>query len=143
ALGHGCGPLVVARRPMSLDEAVAGPIAIPGLETTALLLLRLLAPPLAEEPVELRFDRILDAVAGGEVGAGPIIHESRLAYQEHGLVAVADLGELWEEKTSLPVPLAGIFARRGLELEMRDAAELAIRRSVEHAFAHPEASRDY
>ena len=36
ALGHGVGPLVVARTPMTLAEATAGKMAIPGTETTAL-----------------------------------------------------------------------------------------------------------
>jgi 1,4-dihydroxy-6-naphthoate synthase len=142
ALGRGCGPLVVAREPVPLEDAVAGRIAIPGPETTAYLLLRLQAPP-SGEVVELRYDSILDAVASGEVDAGLIIHESRFTYAEHGLVRVADLGELWESRTGLPTPLAAICARRDLDDDTRDAAERAIRSSVEHAFAHPEASRAY
>jgi 5,8-dihydroxy-2-naphthoate synthase len=142
ALGRGVGPLVVARDAASLEEAAAGRVAVPGRETTAFLLLRLAEPALGEV-VELRYDRILDAVAAGEVDAGLIIHESRFTYGERGLVSVADLGEWWEGETGLPVPLAGIFARGDLEPGLADAAELAIRASVEHAFAHPEASRDY
>jgi 1,4-dihydroxy-6-naphthoate synthase len=140
ALGHGVGPLVVARSMGSLEEAVAGRLAIPGRQTTAFLLLRLLAGEPAEA-VELRFDRILDAVANGDVDAGLIIHESRFTYREHGLVAVADLGELWEAATSLPVPLATICARD--DVAGRDEIEAAIRASVEYAFAHPEASAEY
>jgi 1,4-dihydroxy-6-naphthoate synthase len=142
ALGHGVGPLVVAREAGSLESAAAGRIAVPGRETTAFLLLRLAAPELGDV-VELRYDRILDAVVAGEVDAGLIIHESRFTYAEHGLVAVADLGEWWEGETGLPVPLAGIFARSDLEPELVAAAEAAIRASVEYAFANPEASRDY
>ncbi|HEX6951726.1 MAG TPA: 1,4-dihydroxy-6-naphthoate synthase [Gaiellaceae bacterium] len=142
ALGRGVGPLVVAREPSSLEEATAGRIAVPGRETTACLLLRLAAPSLGEV-VELRYDRILDAVVAGEVDSGLIIHESRFTYGEHGLVAVADLGEWWEGETALPVPLAGIFARTDLEPEIVDEAQAAIRASVEYAFAHPEASHDY
>jgi 1,4-dihydroxy-6-naphthoate synthase len=142
ALGHGVGPLVVAREPATLAAAAAGTIAVPGLDTTAFLLLRLAAPELGEV-VELRYDRILDAVAEGEVDAGLIIHESRFTYQDHGLVKVADLGEWWEADTGLPVPLAVIGARRDLDPELVGAAESALRRSVEHAFAHPEASRAY
>jgi 1,4-dihydroxy-6-naphthoate synthase len=140
ALGHGVGPLVVARSPLSLAEAVGGRLAIPGQQTTAFLLLRLLAGAPAET-VERRFDLILDAVAQGEVDAGLIIHESRFTYQDHGLVKVADLGELWEASTSLPVPLATICART--DLDLRDEAEAAIRASVEYAFAHPDASAAY
>ncbi len=142
ALGHGVGPLVVAREPGSLEAAAVGRIAVPGRETTAFLLLRLAAPALGDV-IELRYDRILDAVVAGEVDAGLIIHESRFTYGEQGLVSVADLGEWWEGETGLPVPLAGIFARSDLDSELVDAAEAAIRASVEYAFANPEASRDY
>jgi 1,4-dihydroxy-6-naphthoate synthase len=142
ALGRGVGPLVVARETGSLEEAAGGRIAVPGRETTAFLLLRLAVPALGEV-VELRYDRILEAVVAGEVDAGLIIHESRFTYREHGLVSVADLGEWWEGETALPVPLAGIFARSDLQAGVADDAEAAIRASVEYAFAHPEASRDY
>jgi 1,4-dihydroxy-6-naphthoate synthase len=142
ALGRGVGPLVVAREAESLADAAAGRIAVPGRETTAFLLLRLAAPALGEV-VELRYDRILPAVVAGEVDAGLIIHESRFTYGDRGLVSVADLGEWWEGETGLPVPLAGIFAGSDLDPELVDAAEAAIRASVEYAFAHPDASRDY
>jgi 1,4-dihydroxy-6-naphthoate synthase len=144
ALGHGCGPLVVARDEISLAEATQGRIAIPGRDTTAFLLLRLFAPHVERgDVVEVRYDRILSAVETGEVDAGLIIHESRFTYADHGLERVADLGELWEERTGLPIPLAAICARRDLDEETRAAAERAIRASVEYAFAHPDASRDY
>lgn len=142
ALGRGVGPLVVAREGGSLEEAAAGRVAVPGRETTAFLLLRLAAPALGEV-VELRYDRILEAVVAGEADAGLIIHESRFTYREHGLVAVADLGEWWEGETGLPVPLAGIFARADLDPALAAEAESSLRASVEYAFAHPEASRDY
>ena len=142
ALGRGVGPLVVARETRSLASAAAGRIAVPGRGTTAFLLLRLAAPELGDV-VELRYDQILAAVVAGDVDAGLIIHESRFTYGEHGLVAVADLGEWWEGETGLPVPLAGIFARGDLEPQVVEVAEAAIRASVEYAFANPEASRDY
>ena len=142
ALGFGSGPLVVAHEAISLAQAVAGPIAVPGLQTTAFLLLRRFAPALGEV-VELRYDRILPAIEKGDVAAGLIIHESRFTYAEHGLVCICDLGELWEKETGLPVPLAGICARSDLDADTRAAAEQAIRASVEYAFAHPAASADY
>jgi 1,4-dihydroxy-6-naphthoate synthase len=142
ALGHGVGPLVVAREAASLADAAAGRIAVPGLDTTAFLLLSQAAPALGDV-VELRYDRILDAVSTGEVDAGLIIHESRFTYQDHGLVRVADLGEWWEGETGLPVPLAVIGARADLDDELVELAEHALRISVERAFAEPEASRAY
>lgn len=142
ALGHGVGPLVVARASRRLAEAVRGRIAIPGRDTTAFRLLRLAAPSLGEV-IEVRYDRILGAVERGEVDAGLIIHESRFTYADHGLVKIVDLGDWWERETSLPVPLAGICARADLDPDLTTAAETAIRASVAHAFAHPEASRAY
>jgi 1,4-dihydroxy-6-naphthoate synthase len=142
ALGHGVGPLLVTREVRSLAEVAAGRIAIPGRETTAYRLLRL-ALPEAHDVIEMRYDRILRAVAGDHAAAGLIIHESRFTYAEHGLLKLLDLGEWWEQETGLPVPLAGICARSDLDDETRDAAEQAIRASVQYAFDHPEASRAY
>jgi 1,4-dihydroxy-6-naphthoate synthase len=142
ALGKGVGPLVVARAEQPFERIARQRVAIPGRETTAFRLLRLAAPELGEL-VELRYDRILRAVADGEVDAGLIIHESRFTYADHGLVQVIDLGDWWERATGLPVPLAGICARSDLPPDVRDEAQRAIRASVQHAFDHPHASRDY
>ena len=142
ALGEGVGPLVVTRTPVSLEEAGRGRVAIPGRETTAYRLLRLAAPSLTNV-VELRYDRILAAVVDGEVDAGLIIHESRFTYAEHGLFKAVDLGDWWKQETGLPVPLAGICARSSLSLELAAEAERAIRASVQYAFDHPTASREY
>lgn len=142
ALGRGVGPLVVARQPGPLLEVVAGRVAIPGAATTAYRLLRLAAPTLGEV-IEVRYDRILSAVEHAEFDAGLIIHESRFTYQAHGLVKVVDLGDWWEAETGLPVPLAGICARAGLDEGITEAAEQGIRASVAYAFANREASRAY
>jgi 1,4-dihydroxy-6-naphthoate synthase len=142
ALGHGVGPLVVARAPIALADAVRGRVAIPGRETTAYRLLRLAAPGLGDV-IEMRYDQILQAVSRGDVDAGLIIHESRFTYADHGLVKVSDLGDWWERETHLPVPLAGISARADLDADTMAAAERAIRASVQYAFDHPAASRAY
>lgn len=144
ALGHGVGPLVVARTAMSLDDAVSGPIAIPGRETTAFRLLQLAAPGLKlNDAIEIRYDKILSAVEAGDVDAGLIIHESRFTYQDHGLSKVVDLGDWWEREMHLPVPLAGICVRADLDADTASALERAIRASVQYAFDHPDASRPY
>jgi 1,4-dihydroxy-6-naphthoate synthase len=142
ALGRGVGPLVVARNPASLGDVARLRVAIPGRDTTAYLLLRLASPEIGEI-VELRYDNIVAAVADGRVDAGLIIHESRFTYADHGLVRIADLGAWWEGETGMPVPLAGICARADVTRELRREAEDAIRRSVEHAFAHPGDSLEY
>lgn len=142
ALGRGCGPLIVARRDLARGELRTARIAIPGRNTTANLLLRLFAPD-AQPGTELVYSDILPAVARGDVDAGLIIHESRFTYPQHGLVKVVDLGEWWEQTTGHPIPLGGIMARRALGDETIRRIDGAIRRSVEHAFAQPDASRGY
>jgi len=142
ALGRGCGPLIVAKPgfdPSRLSEVA---IAVPGLMTTAHLLLGLYLGK-APQAVPMVFDTIMPKVASGEFEAGLIIHESRFTYQEHGLTCVDDLGAFWERETGLPIPLGGIAAARDLPEDEIACVESAISQSVKHAFAHPEASRDY
>ena len=142
ALGRGCGPLLVSRRPLDPTDLRGATIAVPGRMTTANLLLRLYAPELPPGR-EMVYSDIMPAVARGDVDAGLIIHESRFTYPEHGLVKVVDLGEWWEKETGAPIPLGGIVARTSLGEDLIRRIEGGIRASVEHAFRHPEASAGY
>jgi 1,4-dihydroxy-6-naphthoate synthase len=145
ALGRGCGPLVVAPKGSgrtSIDDLAGARVAIPGEGTTAYLLLRIFAPA-DLQPVPMRFDQIMPAVAAGHCDAGLIIHESRFTYPEFGLVQLADLGTLWEDDTGLPLPLGVIAAARELSEERVRTFERAIRASVEYAWKHPRDSADY
>lgn len=142
ALGRGCGPLVVARGETDMAALRGRRIAVPGRLTTANLLLQLHGSGY-EDLLILPFHRIMEAVAGGLADAGVIIHESRFTYRRHGLVQVRDLGRWWEEETGLPIPLGGILARRTLGAEAIRKIDDALRRSVEHAFAHPREPRRY
>ncbi len=136
ALGRGCGPLLVARETATVARALAGPVAVPGLHTTANLLLELRAGR-PVQTVPMVFHEIMPAVARGVVDAGVIIHEGRFTYPEHGLVQVADLGRWWEEETGLPIPLGGIFLRRDLPGVDPVAVDRVLRRSVAYALENP------
>lgn len=142
ALGRGCGPLLVARKGYRAERLSHARIAIPGRFTTANLLLRLWRRDLAEG-TPMRYSEILPAVAAGTADAGLIIHESRFTYAQHGLVALQDLGQWWEEATGLPIPLGGILARRTLSSHTRGVVERALRDSVRFAWQHPAASAEY
>lgn len=136
ALGNNCGPLLVARQPLSSQQIEAGPIAIPGKMTTANFLLSL-AYPAAQNKTETLFSDIEDAVLRCEAVAGLIIHENRFTYQQKGLIKLIDLGEYWETTTRLPIPLGGIVVRKDLPLEIQNKINRVMRRSVEYAFEHP------
>lgn len=128
ALGYGNGPVLVARSPaVDLRRAT---IAIPGYRTTAALLLRRLVE---HDPAGLRpylFSDITCAVSCGEVDAGVLIHEGRFTYGDSGLTLIADLGELWNERFSLPIPLGVIAVGEGVDSE---AISRVIKRSIEYA----------
>jgi 1,4-dihydroxy-6-naphthoate synthase len=136
AAGFGVGPIVVATRPRD----VGGRIAIPGERTTANLLLRLLGN---FETTVMRFDQIEDAVLRGDADCGLLIHEGRFTYEGKGLTLLADLGIVWEQRMHCPLPLAAIAIRRDLAPSLAPAVDRALRASVDYAFAHPDASRDY
>jgi 1,4-dihydroxy-6-naphthoate synthase len=147
ALGRGCGPLVVARAGDSTDAALdalppGARIAVPGTLTTAYLLLRL-AHRRSFEPVVMRFDAIVAAVARGEADAGLIIHESRFTYEAAGLVSLADLGSWWETQTGAPIPLGAILVRRDVPLDAARLAGRTIARSLAFARANPELVAPY
>jgi len=148
ALGRGCGPLVVAKPSANgIVPALAAlkphaRIAIPGELTTAYLLLRL-AHQRPIDAVPMRFDRILDAVAAGDVDAGLIIHESRFTYHTHGLAQVVDLGAWWEGETGRPIPLGAILVRNDLPAGDARGLDSVIRESLAFARANDTAVAPY
>lgn len=144
ALGRGCGPLLISRRPIAPEEVAEGALrlAIPGEYTTANFLMTL-AFPSARNKTALLFSDIEGAVIDGRCDAGVIIHENRFTYGTRGLRKVVDLGELWEQSTGAAIPLGGIAIRRSLPADVKQSVNRILRRSVEYAFANPGASRPY
>ena len=142
ALGRGCGPLLIAREPLTDAQLQRAPIAIPGKYTTANFLLSLAYPTLADKR-ELLFSEIEDAVLDGTVDAGLIIHENRFTYQDKGLVKLIDLGEFWEARTGHPIPLGGIVVNRRLDAALQEKIDRVLHRSVAFALANPKAALPY
>jgi 1,4-dihydroxy-6-naphthoate synthase len=141
ALGRNCGPLLISKRAISMEEAAEGSlrIAIPGQYTTANFLLGL-AFPKAQNKSELPFSEIEAALLRDDYDAGLIIHENRFTYEAKGLRKIVDLGEFWESETGAPIPLGGIVISRSLPDDVKHRVNRVIRRSVEYAFANRSAS---
>ena len=135
ALGYGNGPIAVGKT----DPKSA---ALPGEHTTAARLFARYFPQV-EHKIYMPFFEIADAVASGAVDCGVLIHEGRFTYAEKGLALVADLGQLWEEETGLPIPLGAIFARQNLPREAVQKMERVLRRSIEFALKDPSASAEF
>ncbi|MEA2697419.1 MAG: 1,4-dihydroxy-6-naphthoate synthase [Myxococcales bacterium] len=137
SVGRGFGPVVVARRPMTAGELASARVGIPGLTTTAWMVLRLIQP--AAVPVEIPiapFAGIFDALERGEIDAALLIHEGRMLYPERGLHKVVDLGEWWEAETGLPLPLGVNVIRRALGPQLVRRTSSVLRRSIVYALAH-------
>ncbi|MFR9602376.1 MAG: 1,4-dihydroxy-6-naphthoate synthase [Rikenellaceae bacterium] len=139
ALGRGNGPLLVRRRG---ERGPLKSVAVPGVHTTANALMTKLFPQIDDRHAVL-FSEVAARVESGDFDCGVLIHEGRFVYQNRDLELVADLGELWEERTGLPLPLGGIVMRNDLGEEIHATFEKVLSQSVEYAFANPQASREY
>jgi len=135
ALGKGVGPLLIAKTKMNIDELYDKLVAIPGENTTAHMLFSLAFPDVKNKVFKI-FNEIEAAVLNEEVDAGVIIHENRFTYQDKGLHKLVDLGDYWETKTQLPIPLGGIIAKRSLDQKIVIEIDNLIQQSVEYAFRH-------
>ncbi|MBR9981440.1 MAG: 1,4-dihydroxy-6-naphthoate synthase [Desulfatitalea sp.] len=142
ALGYGCGPVVIARRPLAREDMAGCRVVLPGEWTTAHLLFRLWAPEAAQRHF-VPYDRVFDTLHARQADCGVIIHESRFTYAAAGFHAVVDLGAWWEERTGLPIPLGGIAAHQRVPETVVAQLEAAIRRSIATARANPDGAMPY
>jgi 1,4-dihydroxy-6-naphthoate synthase len=135
SVGRGYGPVLVSKAKRTLSDLRGRRIGVPGLTTTGCFLLRCFCPEAVL--VEMAFDRIGEAVAGGDVEAGVMIHEELLYYPKMGLHGVVDLGAEWCRYNDLPLPVGLNIIRRDLGRGPMQRICTAIRRSLEHALDHP------
>jgi len=141
SMGEGYGPILVAKRGMTIEDLRGRRIAIPGLKTSAYLAMKLLEPDFV--PVVMSFDRIDAAVVEGQVDAGLLIHEGQLSFSDEGLQKVVDLGEWWQESTGLPLPLGGNAIRRDVgEESLREVTQL-VEQSIRYGLEHREDALNY
>lgn len=134
ALGKGVGPLLVSKKEADEGDVADSNIAIPGEATTANFLLTY-AFPSVKKKLPMLFSSIEDAVCNGEADMGVIIHENRFTYQQKGLHKVCDLGEIWEQREGIPVPLACIAINRSLPDDVKQKVDRLIQKSIRYSFA--------
>lgn len=133
ALGKGVGPLLIAKKMVNVPDMAHCKIAIPGENTTASFLLHYAFPQI-KHAVPMLFSSIENAVLNGDVDLGVIIHENRFTYQQKGLHKICDLGEIWEQREGLPIPLGCIAIKKNLPLEIQSRVDKLIKKSVQYAF---------
>jgi 1,4-dihydroxy-6-naphthoate synthase len=135
SVGRGYGPVLASKEPYSLEGLAGRRVGVPGVPTTGWFLLKAFCPE--ARVVEMEFDRIGEAVAGGELDAGVMIHEELLYYPRLGLRRVADLGAMWCEQQGLPLPVGLNVIRRGMGAPAKRLICSAIRNSLLHGLEHP------
>jgi 1,4-dihydroxy-6-naphthoate synthase len=134
ALGAGVGPLMISRVEDDPAPIESSTIALPGEHTTANLLFNFAFPSAGKKIFKI-FSEIENAVVTSEAQYGVIIHENRFTYQEKGLHKKVDLGEYWEQKMKVPVPLGGIAIKRSVDPSIAFKINELIRKSIEAAYA--------
>jgi 1,4-dihydroxy-6-naphthoate synthase len=140
SVGRGYGPVLVAERARDLASLRGARIAVPGLRTTAYLVLRLLLREFEPVVVPISpYARVFEILRAGEVDAALLIHEGRLTYAAEGLTCVCDLGEGWAAATAgLPLPLGANVIRRGLGPARVAQVSRVLRASIAWALGHRE-----
>lgn len=147
ALGKGTGPVMVAKDPSLTRETMLHKLnslrfALPGLHTTANLVFSDAFPDAVSKKYML-FSEIEEAVLANEADIGILIHENRFTYQEKGLHLVMELGEWWEDKMKVPIPLGGIAIKRAFGAEISLKVSELIKESLQYAYRQYPALPDY
>ncbi len=145
SMGDEYGPMVVARRLMSIEQLRGKRIAIPGELTTAFLALQLCLGKAGEafNYEVVPFDEILRFVADGKADAGLIIHEGQLTFRQLGLELVVDLGVWWHGQTGLPLPLGGNCIRKDLGRDAMQAVTDVLKASIQYSLDHRPQAVEY
>jgi len=142
SFGIGYGPIVTARKQMTIDELKKCKIAIPGKMTSAFLLLQLMIGKF--DYVEMNFNDIPEAVKSGKVDVGLVIHETQLSYEQEGNVKILDVGEWWHKTTNgLPVPLGINVMRTDLGMDTIVKFDKYLQKSIEFGLEHLEDALEY
>lgn len=142
ALGRGNGPLLVCKENHHPKDLTRSRIAIPGLYTTANLLISLAYPDVKDKH-PMVFSEVTDEILSGKADAGVLIHETRFNYRELGLGLIRDLGEFWENYTGHPIPLGCIAVHTRLNNDDRLKIDQLIRLSLEMARNDPKQTIPY
>jgi len=137
ALGKGVGPLLISKSKIKSQKSKIedSEIALPGENTTANFLFSFAYPEAGKKKFML-FSKIENSVLNADTEFGVLIHENRFTYQQKGLHKVLDLGEYWEEKMNLPIPLGGIAVKKTIENSIAKKIDALIKKSLEYSFSN-------
>lgn len=142
ALGYANGPLFICKQGHEHTINSSSVIAIPGKHTTAHVLFSMAYPEFSRKKYMV-FNEIEEAIKNGSADAGVIIHENRFTYAQRGFSCMCDLGTVWEQNTTMPIPLGAICIQRSLPESVKQTVNTLIRKSIEFARSHPDESQHF
>ena len=135
SFGINYGPIIVSKK-HTIDKIKEGTIGIPGIMTSAYLLMSIAFGKLNYK--EMLFNEIPGAVLRGEIDYGLVIHESQITFSDLNLTKIFDLGKWWNNKTDgLPVPL-GINVASSQHLNPNQIVEFdnILKHSIKYSIDH-------
>ncbi len=138
SIGDDYGPSVMvhqSKKVQKLDDLKGLRIAVPGLQTSTYFAAKICFPE--NEFVPMSFLDILPAIKDKRVDAGILIHELQMLSCEFAQKKF-DLGKVWQQKTSLPLPLGTNAIRRSLGEEVHQKLHTLLLESVDYALANRE-----
>jgi 1,4-dihydroxy-6-naphthoate synthase len=145
SVGNNYGPVLIANQACKIESLYKDKIiAVPGLKTTAYLVLRLILKHFKENIVPIApFHRIFEVLKSNQVDAGLIIHEGRLTYETEGFYKILDIGEWWYADTKMPLPLGANIINKRLGMDKISEISDILRKSIRYALDHKEESISY
>lgn len=141
SIGRGYGPVVVSYQLKSLDELKNKRISVPGISTSAANLLKHILPQHLQIEVSIEpFELVFENLKNKEVDAALLIHEGQICYKEKdkNLNLCLDLGQWWNEKYKLPLPLGINIINNSLPKSTRAECDLIFRESIQYALNNKE-----
>lgn len=133
SFGEGYGPKIIKKKGTTLKKNFK--VALSGKHTTNAMLFRIAYPN--AKVVYMNFLEIEEAVLGGKVDAGVLIHESILTYSSE-LEVEREMWDIWQELcgAALPLPLGGMAISRSLPLNRAIEYEKTLTKAVKIAREH-------
>jgi 1,4-dihydroxy-6-naphthoate synthase len=137
SVGQNYGPVIVSKTPYRIEDLAGLKLAIPGENTTAANVVRMLNPnqQMTVVPID-PFYEIFGQIEKGSVDAGLVIHEGRMCYDKLGFYKIIDIGEWWFRQTGLPLVLGVNVIAKHLPAADRQAINEILMESLRWAEAH-------
>tara|TARA_B100000686_G_scaffold309449_1_gene351365 strand:- start:16454 stop:17242 length:789 start_codon:yes stop_codon:yes gene_type:complete len=143
SFGDNYGPVIISSEPMRKEDLKNCRIAVPGLLTTAYLILKIYLEGTELTQRAIPFDEIMDNVKNGNVDAGVLIHEGQLTFEEEGFHLVEDLGKWWKKETGGPLPLGCNVIRKDLGKNKIKQISNLLKQSIIYSLENREEALDH